>query len=112
MNVHRTLVENGSSVDILYLGAYKQMRLRLHKLTPTPTPLYGFTGDNLIPVGSIKLAMTVGTYPRISTVIANFLVVDCPSAFNAKKFPTPKELRAVTFIHHLLMKFLTPNRVG
>ena len=113
MNVHRTLVDNGNSVDILYLGAYEQIGLELHKLTPTPTPLYGFTGDNLIPVGSIKLAMTVGTYPRISIVMANFLVVDCPSAFNTVLGqPTLKELRAVTSIHHLLMKFLTPNGVG
>ena len=83
MNVHQTLVDNGSSIDILYLGAYEQMELRLYQLTPTPTPLYKFTGDNLTPKGSIKLAMTVGTYPRVSTVMENFLVVDYPSAFNA-----------------------------
>ena len=89
------------------------MGLRLHKLTPTPTPLYGFTGDSLIPVGSIKLAMIIGTYPRISIVMANFLVVDCPSTFNAVLGqPTLKELRAMTSIHHMLMKFLTPNGVG
>ena len=113
MNVHRTLVDNGSSVDILYLGTYEQMGLGLHKLTHTPILLYGFTGDSLIPVGSIKLAMTVGTYPRISTVMENFLVVDCPSAFNViLGRPTLKELRAVTSIHHLLIKFPTPNGVG
>ena len=83
MNVRRTLVDNGSSVDILYLGAYEQMGLRLHQLTPTPTPLYGFIEDNLTPIGSIKLTMIVDTYPQISTVMANFLVVDCPLAFNA-----------------------------
>ena len=45
MNVHWTLVDNGSSVDI-YLEAYEQMRLGLHQLTPTPTHLHGFTGDS------------------------------------------------------------------
>ena len=115
MNVHHTLVDNGSSVDILYLAVYEQMGLGLHQLppTPTPTPLYGFIGDNLTPVGSIKLPMTVGTYPRISTVMANFLVVDCPLAFNAVlRRPTLKELRAITSIHHLLMKFPMPNGIG
>ena len=82
MNVHRILVDNGSSVDILYLGAYEQMGLGLHQLTSTPMLLYGFFGDSLTLVRSIKLAMIVGTYPRISTIIVNFLVVDCPSAFN------------------------------
>ena len=100
-------------MDILYLGAYEQIGLGLHKLTPTPTPLYGFTRDSLIPVGSIKLAMTVGTYPRISIVMANFLVVDCPSAFNVILGRlTLKDLGVVTSIHHLLMKFPTPNGVG
>ena len=82
MNVHWTLVDNGSSVDILYLGAYKQVGLGLHQPKPTPTTLYGFTGDSLNPVGSIKLAMTVAIYPRISTIMANFIVVDSPSVFN------------------------------
>ena len=113
MNVHWTLVDNGNSVDILYLRAYEQMGLGLHQLTPTPIPLYGFIGGNLTPVGSIKLAMTVGTYPRISTVMANFLVMDCPSAFNAMLGrPSLNELRVVTSIYHFLMKFPTPNRVG
>ena len=113
MNIHRTLVDNGSSVDILYLRAYEQMELKLHQHTFTPTPLYGFTGDNLTPRGSIKLAMTIGTYPRVSTVMANFLVVDCPSAFNSiLGRPALKELRVVTSIHHLLMKFLTLNGIS
>ena len=113
MNVHRKLVDNGSSVDILYLNAYEKVGLGLHKLIPTPTPLYGFTRDSLIPVGSINLAIIVGTYLRISTVMANFFVVDYPSAFNAVLGRlTLKELRAVTSIHHLLMKFPTSNGVG
>ena len=113
MNIHRTLVDNDSSVDILYLEAYEQMGHRLHQLTPTPTPLYEFNGDSLTPIGSIKLALTVDTYPWISTVMANFLVVGCPSAFNVVLGrPALKELRVITSIHHLLMKFPTPNGVG
>ena len=113
MNVHRTLVDDGSSVDILFLKAYEQMGIGLHELTPTPIPLYGFTGDDLIPVGSINLALTVGTYPRISSVMANFLVVDFPLAFNAMLGrPTLRELQAITSICHLLMKFPTSNGVG
>ena len=47
INVHRTILDNGSSIDILYLGKYEQMRLGLHQLTSTLTPLYGFTRDSL-----------------------------------------------------------------
>ena len=113
MNVHWTLVDNASSVDILYLGAYEQMGLWQHQLTPTLTLLYRFTGDNLTLIGYIKLAMKMGTYPQISTVMANFLVVDYPSLFHAVlRRPILKEIRAVTSIHHLFMKFPTPNGIG
>ena len=106
-------MDNGSSVDVLYLGAYEQIGLGPHQLTPAPTPLYGFTRDNLTLVGSIMLAIMVGTCHRISTVMANLLVVDYPLAFNAVLGRlTLKELRAVTSIHHLLMKFPTLNEVG
>ena len=113
MNVHRTLVDNGSLMEILYLVAYEKMGLGLHQLTPTPTPLYGFTRDSLTPIGSIKLAMMVGTYPQILIIVANFLVMDCPSTFNVMLArPALKELRAITSIYHLLMKFPTLNGVS
>ena len=113
MNIHRTLVGNGSSVDILYLGAYEQMGLGQHQLTPMPTPLYGLTGDSLTPIRSNKLAMMVCIYPRISTVMANFLVVDYPLVFNLVLGRSIlKELQVVTSIHHLLMKFPMLNGVG
>ena len=113
MNVHQTLVDNGSSMGILYLGACEQIGLRLHQFTFTPIPLYGFTGGSLTPIGSIKLAMMVGNCPRISIVMANFLVMDCPSTYNAVlRRPSLNELRAVTFIHHILMKFPMLNGVG
>ena len=49
--------------------------------------------------------MTLGEYPRQSCVMADFLVIDQPSTFNAiLGRPSLKELRAI----HLLMKFPTP----
>ena len=43
-NVHRMLVGNGSAVDILYLDAFKRMRLKF--------PLYSFIDDHLMPRGT------------------------------------------------------------
>ncbi|PON49326.1 hypothetical protein PanWU01x14_230980 [Parasponia andersonii] len=57
--------------------------------------------------------VSVGTFPRVSTVMTQFLVVDCPSAFNAVLGrSTLRELRAVTSIYHLTMKFPTQHGVG
>ena len=81
-NVHMMLVDIGSSVDILYFQAFKRMGLEVSNLKPTPNPVYDFTGDSVIPLGVISLPMTLGEYPRQSCVMADFLVIDQPSAFN------------------------------
>ena len=112
-NVHRILVDNGSSVDILYFQAFERMRLNVSYLKPSPNPVYGLTGDSVNLLGVISLPMTLGEYPRQSCVMAKFLVMDQPSAFNAiLGRPSLRELRAITSIHHLLMKFPTSQEVG
>uniref|UniRef100_A0A2N9GE62 Uncharacterized protein n=1 Tax=Fagus sylvatica TaxID=28930 RepID=A0A2N9GE62_FAGSY len=79
----RVMVDNGSSADILYLPAYQQMRLDKDKLRPMDAPLVGFTGDKVCPVGIVTLPITVGTHPKTVSKTVDFLVVNCPSAYNA-----------------------------
>ena len=94
-NVHRILVDNGSSVDILYFQAFERMGLKVSDLKPSPNPVYGFTRDSVVPLGVISLPMTMGEYPRQSCVMEDFLVIGQPSAFNAVLGrPSLKELRA------------------
>ena len=70
-------------------------------------------GDSVVPIGVISLPMTLGEYPRQSYVMADFLVINQPSAFNAVLGrPSLRELRAVTSIHHLLVKFPILRGVG
>ena len=108
-NVHKILVDNKSSVDILYFQAFEIMGLKVSDLKPSPNPVYGFTGDSVVPLGVIPLPMTLRYYPRQSYVMADFWVIDQPSAFNAVLGrPSLRELRAITSIHHLLMKFPKP----
>ena len=112
-NVHRILVDNGSSVDILYYQAFQRMGLKVNDLKPSPNPIYGFIGDSVIPLGVISLPTTLGEYPRQSYTMADLLVIDQLSAFNTVLGrPSLRELRAITSIYHLLMKFFMPHRVG
>ena len=112
-NIHRILVDNKSSIDILYFQAFERMGLKVSDLKPSLNLVYGFTGDSVIPLGVISLSMTLGEYPRQSCVMADFLVIDQPSAFNVVLGrPSLRELRAITNIHHLLMKFPTPQGVS
>ena len=112
-NVHKMLIDNGSSIDIIYLDAYKRMGLTKSDLSPTTSPLYGFTGNHMIPKGTVKLAVIVGDHPKESTVVTEFLIVDCPSAVNGIiRRPLLKALKAITSIYHLTMKFSTVEGTG
>ena len=63
-NMHRVLVDNGSSVDILYYPAFQHMRIDMERLSPTNAPLVGFGGTKVFPLCAITLAVTAGDYPQ------------------------------------------------
>ena len=63
LNMHRTLVDDRNSVDILYLEAFKKMGLGQHDLKLPTSPLFGFTNDYITPIGIIALPITLGDYP-------------------------------------------------
>ena len=109
----RVMIDNSNSTNILYLPAYQQMKLDKEKLRPMGAPLVGFTGDKVCPVGIITLPSTIGTYPKQVFKTVDFLIVDCPSAYNAIiGRPTLNRLRAVTSTYHLFVKFPTEHGVG
>ncbi|GAV64980.1 hypothetical protein CFOL_v3_08495, partial [Cephalotus follicularis] len=79
----RILIDNGSSTDILYKHAFDQLRIPADQLKPVKTPLVGFAGETIHPLGSINLSVVAGTAPRQSQVEMTFLVVDTSSPYNA-----------------------------
>ncbi|XP_075675063.1 uncharacterized protein LOC142644305 [Castanea sativa] len=82
-NIHRVLIDNGSSAEILYYPAFQQMGIERERLVPTNAPLLGFGGARVFPLGVVTLALTIGDYPQRITRNVAFLVVDCSSAYNA-----------------------------
>ena len=112
-NMHRVLVDNGSSADILSYPAFQQMRIDKKRLLPTNAPFVGFGGSRVFPLGTVTLSMTVGDYPQQITRDITFLVVDCSSAYNAiLGRPTLNSWKAVTSTYHLMIKFPTDYGVG
>ena len=43
LNIHRVLIDNGSSVDIIYLPAFQQMKLDKKRIRHFTSPLISFT---------------------------------------------------------------------
>ncbi|XP_059436632.1 uncharacterized protein LOC132169649 [Corylus avellana] len=111
--VHRVLVDNGSSADIIYWTVVQQLGISQEKLKPFMSPLIGFAGERVQPIGLIALPVTAGTAPRQSTIMVDFLVIDRPSAYNMIiSRPALNQLRAVTSTYHLKVKFPTIEGVG
>ena len=112
-NVHRMLVDNGSSVDILYYSAFWQMGINRAWLTPTNAPLVGFGGMRVLPLGAITLPVTVGDYPQQIIQDVTFLVINCSSAYNGiLGRPTLNSWKAATSTYHLMIKFPTKYGIG
>ena len=89
------------------------MNLGRDQLCPMHSPLVGFGGMKVQPVGTITLPVVVGTHPQQVTRNVNFLVVDCSSSYNAIiGRSTLNSWKAVTSTYHLLVKFPTEYGVG
>jgi hypothetical protein len=111
--IHRILIDTGSSVNILYRSVFELMKIDRRKVVLARHLLVGFTGEQVLPLGSIELQVMAGVYPRQRTIMVRFLIIDRPSAYNAILGRTAlNDLNAVTSTLHLSMKFPTEEGVG
>ena len=77
------------------------------------SPLVGFGGMKVQPMGTISLSVVVGAYPRQITKDVNFLVVDFSSSYNAIiGRPNLSSWKAVTSTYHQSVKFPTEHGAG
>ncbi|XP_072087139.1 uncharacterized protein [Arachis hypogaea] len=109
-NLHRTLVDQGSSADILFKSTFDKLRLQEKELRAYPNILFGLGDAPIQPLGYIPLHTTFGKGSRSRTPHIDYIVVNMSSAYNALIGRTTlNQLAAVVFTPHLCMKFPTPK---
>nr|XP_025685028.1 uncharacterized protein LOC112785819 [Arachis hypogaea] len=112
-HLHRTLVDQESSADILFKLAFDKLRLDENELRAYPDTLYGLGDTPIKPLGFIPLHTTFEKGEKSKTLSIDFIVVDVGSAYNALiDRTTLNRLGSVVSTPHLCMKFPASERIA
>jgi len=105
--VHRELVDQGSSTDVMFWSTFNKLQLSPDQLRPYTGCLHGFAGDNVEVRGHLELRTTFtdGFASRMENI--RYLVDNASSSYNILLGrPTLNRLRVVASTCHMKMKLL------
>jgi len=103
--VHRVLVDQGSSEDVMFWSTFNKLQLSPDQLRPYNGFLYGFTENQAEVRGHMELRTTFIDGATSQTVNIRYLVVNAPSAYNILLGrPALNRIGAVASTRHMKIK--------
>ena len=104
----RVMMDQDSTVEIMYPDLYRGLNLRAEDLTPYSSPLVSFKGKVIIPNGQIKLPVQTSS----ETVEVDFIIVDVYSPYTTiVARPWFHTLGAVSSTMHLKVKYPSEGQI-
>jgi len=104
--VKKVLVDQGSSIDILYWETFKKLQIPEQQMLPFVDEIVGFSGERVQTRGYVDLYTTFGEGQLTKTISIRYLVLDANTSYNVLLGrPSLNALGAIVSIPHLAMKF-------
>lgn len=82
LTIMKMLVDQGSSVDILYWKTFKAMRIPEAEMVPYDDHVVGFASEKVGTKGYIELYTTFGEGKNNKTIRIRYLVIDANTSYN------------------------------
>jgi hypothetical protein len=111
--LHKTLIDEGSSLNIIFTETLRKMEFDFNKMTACDEPFYGVVPDKAAyPIVRVCLPVTFGTKENFRTEYLTFEVVDFCSSYHAI-FGRPMLAKFMAMPHHtyLIMKMPAPKGI-
>ena len=108
--VKKVLIDQDSSVDILYWATYQKLQLPNTVMVAYDESIYGLSREKVFTHGYIDLYTVFRNGTQTKTIPTRLLVVDAPTSYNVLLGrPSLNTLGAVISTPHLAMKFPSPS---
>ncbi|XP_072090584.1 uncharacterized protein [Arachis hypogaea] len=105
-NLHHTLIDQGSSADILFKPAFDKLELEEKYLKAYPDSLFGLRDTSIQPLSYISLYTTFKQGTKSRPLIIDYIVINVNLAYNALIGQTAlNRLAAMVSTPHFCMKF-------
>jgi len=110
VTIRKTLVDQGSAVDILYWKTFNAMRIPEVEMVSYDDHVVGFSGERVGTKGYFELYATFGEEKSCKTIKIQNLVIIANTSYNILLGRSSiNQLMAIVSTPHLAMKFPSPS---